>query len=137
MNIIDITTLHNKEGILTNVDFGSNEDGGNTVSLTLNDKTYTISENPDDGYRSYHRENVVVSDKNTRKNFEIPVKISYECGNYNFDGIHIIDARNGEIILEIGTNVTCNYYPYFVGNWVPENIFENKQNLNNEIEKVY
>ena len=43
----------------------------------------------------------------------------------NNDILEMIDIRNGKTVLRVGTNCYDSYYPYFVSEWVPENLYCN------------
>jgi hypothetical protein len=103
----------------------------NALRFTLDGVTYMAIEDPDDGYRSSMR-GLVVSKTPTKFTFTpIPVVVSArDKGGYedkdSAEVLEIRDARNGLVILEAGTENTNDYYPYFVGNWKPENMEENR-----------
>lgn len=132
---------------LTAVDTGSknlNEEYGSDfdadvdyIAFTLDNKTYFIIENPDDGYRSYAKDEILVKDGSILDNSFYPVDVVCKISSVNIDKdnsidensevIQIIDIENGEIILYAGTENTSDYYPYFVSAWMPEKMAINKK----------
>lgn len=121
------------EHVLTGVD-RSNEDikqewgdrfeACEVLNFTLDGTTYTACEDPDDGYRSSMK-HLLVSDKPTSNTFA-PVKVigrMKDDGQYERNAVlELIDAKTGKLVLEVGTGNTDDYYPYWVGNFSPENM---------------
>ena len=92
----------------------------NCMKFVLDGVTYIAIEDPDDGYRS-SLGSLVVSDSTVSNRFKGIEVIGRVRGTE--DGIlEFIDTRNGNTILEVGTDHSDNYYPYFVANWNPENL---------------
>ena len=100
------------------------------LNFILDGVTYTVIEDPDDGYRSSMKE-IKVSDVPLTNMFApIEVIASYkDIDKYGTKGdlLIITDAKNGKVILEIGTEDTNDYYPSFVANWSPENMAVNNE----------
>lgn len=105
------------------------------MRFTLDGIHYLATEDPDDGYRSMLGTFDVVSDGPTTTFDPIPVVISVSDESYDathrnadyykdtFTGIlTMCDARNGQVILQVGTKDWDDYYPYCVMEWTPENI---------------
>lgn len=89
----------------------------------LDDVTFEAVCDPDDGYRSYMDELKVVD--TIPKMYDIPVLVSYE-DDFDDTRIELRDRRNGKLILNVGTKDVTDYYPSYVFNYIPENIFENE-----------
>lgn len=126
----DLIGLHKLSGVdLINEsikrDYGNSFEDCETVVFILDNKTYCAAEDPDDGYRSSMK--YLVESKSKVKNkftsCKVLVKKSTED---NSDILEFIDVNTGLIVLEIGTNNTDDYYPYWVGSFYPENMFINK-----------
>lgn len=130
--VIKDITLQSLVGahILTGVDFEENpfvvEDYPSTedstwVNFILDGKTYTAVEDPDDGYRS-RMDRISTSNKKVVNTFK-PVKVIGTMGrNYESEIISFYSRVTGELILRIGTDMNDDYYPYFIGEFIPENI---------------
>jgi hypothetical protein len=99
---------------------GSEE--GSVFQLVLDGRQYDFVENPDDGYRSYLSE-VFVSDEITVDNTFPPVKV-YIKGKPDDPDEEIIYGYTdgGGFLFAVGTENTDDYYPYYVGEWHPENM---------------
>lgn len=119
------------EGFLTGAEFGSvtiqrwcGDESAGTISFTLDGVTYTAQEDPDDGYRSAMES--LKASVQPLKNFFAPVRVigrmEADTEYENNDVLQLINAATGEIILEVGTGNTGDYYPYFVARFNPENI---------------
>ncbi|MET4529122.1 hypothetical protein [Bradyrhizobium sp. JR18.2] len=92
------------------------------IRFRLDGKVYTGIESPDDGYRSSLR-GLYVSD-DAMKNVFPPVRVlakmkGAETYQTN-DTLQLIDMVTGKIVLEVGTDNTDDYYPWFVGCFFPD-----------------
>jgi hypothetical protein len=101
------------------------------LRFTLDGVHYLATEDPNDGYRSMLGSFEVVADGPVNRFESIPVVLtvdgeSYDAKDYDlerFTGIlEMRDARNGEVILQVGTVDWDDYYPYCVMRWSPESI---------------
>jgi hypothetical protein len=98
----------------------------NAIFFTLDGKTYRVTEDEDDGYRSSHRdiEQVDVALKNTFA----PVRVlaRYVNGAHadtwasSNDLLELIDVVSGKTILLVGTENNDDYYPSYVASFWPE-----------------
>ena len=131
MNLSDLVGEH----ILTGVDFDNMEvehygamESVQVMHFVLDDITYTVLEDPSDGYRS-SMEEIKVSEASVDNIFD-PVHVigrireRGECGCC--DVLELIDVQTGKIVLEAGTENTDDYYPWFVVNFTPENMAINQ-----------
>jgi hypothetical protein len=90
------------------------------LRFTLDGVTYEAIEDPSDGYRS-SMQGLYVTDTPIRNAFA-PIKV---VGRYRTKGeysgtdevLELIDAANGNVILEVGTTNADDYYPCFCGHW--------------------
>lgn len=93
------------------------------IRFRMDGKVYTGIEDPDDGYRSSLR-GVYVSDDDVKNVFP-PIRVlakMKEAGEYgqSNDTLQLIDLVTGKIVLEVGTDNTNDYYPWFVGAFFPD-----------------
>lgn len=98
------------------------------IRFRLDGVVYTAIEDPDDGYRSSLR-TLFVSPSDEVRNVFPPVRVlvrkkDNEPYQIN-DTLEFIDIKTGKIVLEVGTNNTDDYYPYFVGTFSPQNMATN------------
>lgn len=100
----------------------------NVIRFRLDGKVYTAVENPDDGYRSSMDRLYVADDPIT--NVFPPCKVlarKKADGDYERnDTLEFIDVVTGKVVLEVGTDNTDDYYPYFVANFNPQNMAVNR-----------
>lgn len=99
------------------------------IRFRLDGVVYIAVEDPDDGYRS-HLSEILIGDKITNKFKKCHVRGKWidknEYGE-NCDIIQFIDDLTNKVVLEIGTDNTDDYYPYFVAKFNPENMSINKK----------
>ena len=111
------------------LDYGDVYQDCEVLNFTLDGKTYTACENPDDGYRSNMRY-LRVTDSPTTNTFA-PCKVigrmkpDYKYGDKN-EVLELIDAATGQTVLEVGTANVDDYYPCWVGSFSPENMAINR-----------
>jgi hypothetical protein len=125
---------------LTGVDFGTAKEEDypksnrycdcQVVNFTLDGKTYTACEDPDDGYRSSMR--YLRAGDTPTTNVFAPVKVigrmkpdgKYEDGN---EILELVDCTTGKTVIEVGTENKNDYYPCWVANFHPENMACNQK----------
>lgn len=100
----------------------------NYIKFTIDDTTYMALEDPDDGYRSYMRELIIVKEECQTKLPNISVCCHMkENSDYEYNNILVfVDVNSGKEILEIGTENYDDWYPYCVLEYHPENMFCNR-----------
>lgn len=96
----------------------------------LDGTTYVAVEDPDDGYRSSMRE-LLVDENATMSNVfpAIEIEAVYRDKYGDHDGADIlmlVDVVTGKTVLEIGTDNTDDYYPFFVSDFQPQNMATNQ-----------
>jgi len=129
MELKDLVGLHQLLGVdMTNEEiqseWGDYFENCETISFTLDKKTYTAIEDPDDGYRSAMKE--IKESKATIRNKFSPVEvIGIMRLNDSDEIIDFYDIKTGKIILSIGTHNYDDYYPMFVAEFTPENMIIN------------
>lgn len=129
--------LENGTYTLSGITEFSHEDewSGNTIEgilIILNDVVYEMFYDPDDGYRSFGRF-VKSSIPTSEVRFKFPpqlVELRNVENKYGFEtdykGIQIFDAKNGKIVLEVGTDYLDPYYPCGNFSYKPENLSINE-----------
>lgn len=99
------------------------------IRFRLDGKVYTGIEDPDDGCRSSLR-GLYVSDDAVRNAFP-PVRVLGRMkggeNSYVNDTLQLIDLVTGKIVLEVGTDNTDDYYPWFVGAFFPDCMATNQE----------
>lgn len=111
--------------------YGDYFEHANVIRFRLDGICYTATEDPNDGYRSSMNE-IFVSDGKDMKNVFPPVHVvgrhrtEAEYGGVD-DVLELIDVEDGEVILEVGTSNTDDYYPSFVACFRPGKMNINKQ----------
>lgn len=113
---------------LSGVDFGVGEKGEydyeppNTCVFVLDGDSYTVTEDPSDGYRSSMRSlqkgGVEVSNRFPACRVLGSMRTAGEYNQVD-DVLEFRDLVTGKLVLEIGTANTDDYYPYYVANFDP------------------
>lgn len=111
---------------------------GNDIDIDLfclDGVVYGAYIDPDDGYRSYGV--IRPTDYKCQYTFppqeviveEVEERVPHE-GCYDYDEhrrfITITDAKNGKLILKVGTDYTDDYYPMAIFSYSPENFEVNQ-----------
>ena len=121
------------EHILSGVEVGRielEECGGeesNCIKFTLDGVTYLALEDPEDGYRSYLRELVIVDEACRIKlpNVQVRCEMWHRCDE---DKILVFtDVLNGERVLTIGTDYRDGWYPECIMEYRPEKMYCNME----------
>jgi len=121
-------------GILTGCDYSEESirnlcgrlENCSVFRFCLNGVVYIAVEDPDDGYRSSMKELAEGDGVALKNTFEgVHVDCVYQdktTGYYSqeCDILRLVDAETGEVVLEVGTDRTDDYYPSFVGSFNPE-----------------
>ena len=127
---------------LYGIDIGAVEDGWDTVNYIAfqifaeykdGEKVYyskkylfVVSENPDDGYRS-SMDYILVNPFNFLIAEEYLADITIKKLEENdHEIIEIYDKGNNKLILRFGTEDWNDYYPCFIREWIPENLYINE-----------
>lgn len=108
---------------LSGVELTSEEYDGEKCEVCLfklDDVTYKLVEDPDDGYRSYCREICVTKSEPQYAFPEIEVLCYMMSGDNNV--LVFKDTANGETILEVGTLDIYDWYPCCHFKYTPENM---------------
>lgn len=97
----------------------------NTLAVVLDGKCWVIVEDPSDGYRS-SMQDIEAGDLAEVTNTFKPVRVTAAMRDYSVDDVlEFTDDATGKTVLAIGTANTIDYYPYFVADWMPENLIHN------------
>lgn len=124
------------EFMLDGVDFyqepsGDWKDDASVCRFRLDGKTYCAIEDPSDGYRSSMAE--LLEGNADMMNTFPPVRVrgihfsrdSEEWRSDECDILKLIDMETGEVVLEVGTANTDDYYPSFVASFNPKAMVHN------------
>lgn len=127
MELCDLAGNHKLSGVEYTTTSTSDSEEFMSIIFILDGVAYRAEEDPDDGYRSYMKELVVLSDEEAEKlcknRFEPEeVVCEYDEGDEDEanDILYINNSITGEAILELGTSNTNDYYPCCVMNYKPE-----------------
>jgi hypothetical protein len=94
------------------------------ISFTLDGITYTAVEDENDGYRSamdrLSRSDVVL--KNTFPPVRVIARMAPSDRWETHEVLELINPKNGQTVLKVGTGNVDDYYPYFVATFNPENL---------------
>lgn len=102
-------------------EFNRLEDG---ICFILDNKSYQVYTNCDDGYRSYSSE---IFEDDIKCSNTFPNELIFIVYNENnFIQELIFYNMKSEKIAEFGTNSTDSYYPYAYSRFYPENLAVNK-----------
>lgn len=102
---------------------------GSVCRFVLDRKVYTAREDDNDGYRSAMEsltEGGEVANRFDPQKVLCSLRIEGEYGSKD-DTLVMRDAVTGEIVLEVGTDNTDDYYPSFVANFRPQNMACNRK----------
>lgn len=134
MVLMDLVGIHIMTGIETGTVKRENwwskeEDICNYVKFKLDGITYMAVEDPDDGYRSCCRELEVVDEECRTKLPDILVECKMRddvrddiWGTEENDILEFYDTNNKQMFMAVGTGNTNDYYPYFVFEYMPEEL---------------
>lgn len=108
--------------------YGDQFEDANAIRFRLDGIVYTAVEDPSDGYRS-SLGSIFVSPNDEIRNVFPPTRVVV-TKNGNADGqtndtLQFIDVETSKIVMEVGTDNTDDYYPYFVGEFNPQNLAAN------------
>lgn len=87
------------------------------IRFRLDGKVYVATEDPDDGYRSTLNE-IFIAEEEIKNKFRGVRVVSTLQG----EELSFVNKKTGKLILEIGTDRSDDYYPFFVARFNPENI---------------
>lgn len=123
------------EHILTGVDlsnervkreYGDEYADATCLSFRLGDTTYTAIEDPGDGYRSGMRE-IGESDHPLANTFPGVAVVASHVTTWEDGGpcdmLVLTSVATGDVVLEVGTDNSDNYYPCFIAGWSPQNLY--------------
>ena len=99
------------------------------IDFVLDGITYSAIEDLDDGYRTMMGEIKVITEPVVSNAFpgqEVVARMLPDSKYEKNEVLEIIDIRTGKTVLQVGTANTDDYYPYFVAEFTPENMFINK-----------
>jgi hypothetical protein len=133
MELIDLIGEHVLSGVdMSNksiLQYGSTYENCEVVNFVLDSKTYSAIEDPSDGYRSAMSE-IKVSDEPVSNMFEgqrVLAMMRKDDRHEKNDVLELFDVQTGKIVLQVGTENTDDYYPYWVAVFNPENMAINNK----------
>jgi hypothetical protein len=108
--------------------WGDNYEDCEVVRFVLDDKTYTVVEDPEGGYRSSMRYIDVSNDpiSNMFPGIEVMASMRPHGDYEKNDVLELMDTTTAKIVLSVGTGNTGDYYPYWVAEFTPENMATNQ-----------
>lgn len=132
MELQDLVGKHQLDGVdfenlrRKRYEFSDELEDCEVCRFRLNGTVYVAIEDPNDGYRS-HMSELSVDDAATMTNVFPPVEVVgryRETSEYGYvdDVLELVDATTGNVVLEVGTSNTDDYYPFFVSSFHPENM---------------
>ena len=133
MKLEDLAGVHNLDAVdFTNEKVETWSDQFNdcqAVRFRLDGICYMAIEDPEDGYRSCMKE-LVISTYAGLINIFAPIEVigvykdksDSDEWNEEWDILQLIDTKTNNIVLEVGTKNTDDYYPYFVAEFSPQNM---------------
>jgi hypothetical protein len=128
MELKELVGLHKLTGVdMDSVSvntWGSKFEDCQVINFILDGRTYTATEEPDDGYRSNMRD-IVPSDykvKNKFKPCKVLGKMREDNKYFTNEILDLIDVKTGKVVLSVGTENTDDYYPCWVAEFTPENM---------------
>lgn len=117
--------------ILTGVDFSTstieNFDYGDAsvMNFVLDGVIYTAVEDPEDGYRS-SLGSLLVGAASEVGNMFLACHVTCKMRDGNdSDVLQMTDKKTGQVVLEVGTDHSDDYYPSFVSHFSPERMAPN------------
>lgn len=108
------------------------DEAANTILFILDNETWLCQEDPSDGYRSSMKslERVDGFDFDVQNKFAaVLVQASHDVGDGNDDILEFLDVESGLVVLQVGTANTDDYYPSYVGNWIPSHLAVNRREI--------
>jgi hypothetical protein len=108
--------------------YGSNFEDANAIRFRLDGVTYTAVEDPDDGYRSSLGKLFSDAVEPMKNIFPAVRVVARKKANETYsvnDTVEMVDVVTQKVVLEVGTDNTDDYYPYFVSAFHPENMATN------------
>lgn len=128
----DLVGLHKLTGVDFETekikDYCGNFEDAQVIRFCLDGKTYVATEDPSDGYRSCMSSLEVVNEKPKNTFEKVSVfGIMKTQSHYNkCEIIQFYDVKTAQIVLEVGTDNSDDYYPSFIAHWAPENLYLNQ-----------
>lgn len=123
------------EHVLTGADFQSESINvwgdryrfGTVFNMVLDGTTFSVIEDPEDGYRSAMRE-IRATDISRVSNMFPPVKVMGTMSDDEDEHIlNLIDVETGRVVISVGTEYHDSYYPMFIAEFDPRNMSINQE----------
>ena len=113
--------------------YGNESQTVDIIHFQLGPTTYSMYEDPDDGYRS-HLSEIKVDQHEIRNTFAPCIVVCTHVARQRdaYDNEKAVDilkvrcAETGKLIIEVGTDNVDDYYPTCVMSFNPENLIHNQ-----------
>jgi hypothetical protein len=125
----DLIGLHELSGVDRLDTTHKYDDTAQVFRFVLDGKTYAATEDPEDGYRSSMGVFDLINDQVADCFLPVEVMCTVEGANNDDSPCYILimtDVNSGREVLRVGTENMDDYYPYFVTEWMPQNLFVNR-----------
>lgn len=124
---MELEELANRSFLLDAVDdLVSAKDYANGIRFRLDGVVYEVLEDEEDGYRSSAKPLTAVHTK--PRNVFPPVRVVSRLGaGDQSDILYLDDEFNSNVVLEVGTDNSDDYYPSFVASFHPQNMVTNQR----------
>lgn len=126
MELKDLIGEHELSGLDTFTKKGSDyyQSDADGYRFILDDITYSVVENPDDGYRSHLSDLEVTTDKvdYTFPPQKVFGKMREDQEYSKNDVLELYDITTNKLVLAIGTDNYDDWYPTCIMDWQPQNL---------------
>ena len=133
MELKDLVGLHKLSGVDMDSSkviepYGSEYEDCEVVRFVLDGRTYTVIEDPNDGYRSSMKDIAVSTDpvSNSFPPVSVFALMRRDGSCEKHEVLEMYDVVTTGLVLAVGTGNTDDYYPYFVGEFNPKEMVTNK-----------
>jgi hypothetical protein len=112
--------------------YGNHFEDCSIIRFRIDGTVYTAIEDPDDGYRSSLGQLFVSTDEPMKNVFPSVRVLGRKKENERsaiHDTLQFVDVVSGEVVLEVGTDNTDDYYPWFVSSFWPDRMAVNQSGV--------
>ena len=108
--------------------FTERGDDCGAIRFRLDGISYAAVEDPEDGWRSSMKDLMVVDEPMLNVFPPTDVVCAYRSRSEygECDLLDFVAVANGKVVLTVGTDNTDDWYPFYVGQWQPENLPHNE-----------
>lgn len=133
VSLDDLFGEHTLDGVDTLservLQWGGHFEDCSVIRFRLDGIIYTAVEDPSDGYRSSMDKLFKSPNEKMLNTFPATRVLAKKKDNETYqvnDTLQLIDVVTGKVVLEVGTDNTDDYYPYFVSAFHPEHLAINE-----------